>query len=186
MWRWTSTNLPFQVMVTWMAAPATHISITAPLQDKLKEWPHVGPLRPGLAWTIASLCWSILHFSLARLRPLTTAWVISFPLLLHVYGALALNCLWYHRPWVLRVALFEKTSRTGWKEPSRVFYSHKPDTGNPLLGLSLSAEFSPSFSIPHWSVGQVPVHDTLTAHCDDCSDNTHEMTQGDKRTVFSK
>ncbi len=89
------------------------MSITVPLQDKLKEWPHAGPLQSGLAWTIASLCWSILRFSLACLRPLTTAWVTSSQALLHVYGVLALNCLWYHGPWVLRVALFEKTSRTG-------------------------------------------------------------------------
>lgn len=34
-----------------------------------KEWPHAGPLQSGLAWTIATLCWSIPRFFLARPRP---------------------------------------------------------------------------------------------------------------------
>lgn len=71
-------------------------SITVPLQDKLKQWPHAAPLQLGLAWTISSLCRSILHFSWACLRSLTTVWVTSFPALLLVYGVLAQSCLWYH------------------------------------------------------------------------------------------
>lgn len=43
-------------------------SITVLLGDKLTLWPHPGLLQSGLAWTIASLCWSIPRFSLAHLR----------------------------------------------------------------------------------------------------------------------
>lgn len=69
-------------------------SLAVLLQAKLQGWPHVGPLQPGLAWTIARLCWPISRFFLARL---TTAWVTSSPARLRVYRAPALNCRWFHR-----------------------------------------------------------------------------------------
>lgn len=154
-------------------------SITVPLLDTLQEWPHAGPLQSGLARTIAGLCGSILRFSWAGLWTLTADWVTSFPALLRVYGVLVLNYLWYHGPCVLRVALFEKTSRMGWKEPTTTT-SLIQET--PPLPPS-SEEFSPPFSSPLWSVGQVPADDTTTAHW---ADITNKMTQGGGGTVFSK
>lgn len=73
--RWEiRANLTFQAKVTWiqLVAPVfvqMTVSIPVLLQDKLKEWPHAGPLQSGLAWTIATLCWSIPRFFLARPRP---------------------------------------------------------------------------------------------------------------------
>lgn len=40
----------------------------SPVRRQLKQWPHAGPLQSGLAWTIASLCWSIPRSFLARQR----------------------------------------------------------------------------------------------------------------------
>lgn len=130
------------------------------LQDKLQGWPHVGPLQPGPAWTIARLCWPISRFFLARL---TTAWVTSSPARLHVYQAPALNCLWFHRAPSIKSRTVWKDLRDGMERTIR-----HSDTGPLPLFPSLSFwGFSPPFSVSHWPVGQVPTEEAMTDRCDE-------------------
>lgn len=173
-------SAPVLSWVTWIK------SITVLLQDKLKKLPHAGALQSGLAWTIASLCWSILRCSLACLRPLTTAWVTSFPALLHVYGVLAPNCLWYHRPWVLRVALLKRPPGWGGKN-------------HPGLASTTSLIQETPSSVSLCRAFPSILHSSLACgtgacrwHCDSSlwwlyrTDITREMTKGDYGIIFSK
>ena len=114
-------------------------SRTVPLQDKLKQWPHAAPLQSGLAWTITSLC----RPSNISLKHVCDRWpqLESHPF---QFSGLFTECLHpaacdITRLWELRDALFEKTSRMKWKEPSGVYYNHTSRKTPPLV---LSPEFS--------------------------------------------
>lgn len=135
-------------------------SLAVLLQAKLQGWPHVGPLQPGLAWTIARLCWPISRFFLARL---TTAWVTSSPARLRVYRAPALNCRWFHRaPSIKSLTVWKKSP--GWGGKNHPGFGHRtPHAFFPSLSFW---GFSPLFSAPHWPVGQVPTEEARTDRCD--------------------
>lgn len=142
-------------------------SITVLLGDKLKLWPHAGPLQSGLPWTIASLCWSIPRFSLAHLRQADHSLshiLPSSPACLRSAGA--------QLPMISRGLGIK--SRTVWKDLQDGVEKNHPGFWHrkPPSSVSLCS-FPPPFSIPHWPVGQVPANDTMTAHCDDI---TREMT----------
>lgn len=173
------TNLAFQVIVTFGTCCewVTRIErITS--QDRPKEWPHAGPLPSGLARTIARLCRSILLFSPACLRPLTTAWVTSFPAFLRVYGVPAgAQSPMISRAFSIKSQCLQRPPGRDGKNHPGFATNHKRDTGNPLLCRVFH-------SIQHSSLWDRCSQ--TTANCDDCSDITHKMTQGSDGTVFSK
>lgn len=138
-------------------------SLAVLLQDKLQGWPHVGPLQPGPARTIAHLCWAHLAFLFSA----------SDHSLSHILPCLAcvfterraLNCLWFHRAPSIK-------SRTVWKRPPGRGGKNHPGFwhGAPPAFFSrcLSGDFPlrPGFSSLACGTG-AHTEEAMTDRCDD-------------------
>lgn len=104
---------------------------------------------------------SIQHFSQKCLRPLTAAWVTSFPVLLLVYGVFALSCLRYNEALgIKRSTVWEDLQNEVERTIQGLLQLHMEE--NPSSG-SLLRVFPP-FRCPHWSVVNAAPMIPVTSH----------------------